>query len=140
MNNVALRSRYLEALGVPEFLYTQNITKNIDVQKINTQCLVVEIKNSRSFCQVGKYQDFLLKMLSAIGLKQKDIQCISINIDDLSQELGQYNAKTVLLMSKDLKASSAHHFVTHHPSKILIDEQLKREVWEVLKKIKICLK
>jgi len=136
----ALRSRYLEALGVPEFLYAEDKLEDLDVQKTNTPCLVIETQNSRSFCQTGKYQDFLLKMLSAIGLQQQDVTCISINADDLSRTLGQYNAKTVLLMSKDLKPSSEQHFIAHHPSEILVNEQLKRETWEVLKKIKKCLK
>ena len=136
----ALRSRYLEALGVPEFLYAEEKSEDIDVQKINTLCLVIETQNSRSFCQAGKYQDFLLKMLSAIGLQQQDVNCISINTDDLSRTLGQYNAKTVLLMSKDLKSSSEQQFIAHHPSEILVNEQLKRETWEVLKRIKACLK
>ena len=136
----ALRSRYLEALGVPEFLYDEDKFEDVDAKKINTLCLVIETQNSRSFCQAGKYQDFLLKMLSAIGLQQQDVNCISINADDLSRTLGQYNAKTVLLMSKDLKSSSEQHFIAHHPSEILVNEQLKRETWEVLKKIKACLK
>jgi len=136
----ALRSRYLEALGVPEFLYAEEKSEDIDAQKITTLCLVIETQNSRSFCQAGKYQDFLLKMLAAIGLQQQDVNFISINADDLSRTLGQYNAKTVLLMSKDLKSSSEQHFIAHHPSKILVNEQLKRETWEVLKKIKACLK
>jgi hypothetical protein len=136
----ALRSRYLEALGVPEFLYAEEKSEDIDAQKITTLCLVIETQNSRSFCQTGKYQDFLLKMLAAIGLQQQDVNLISINADDLSRTLGQYNAKTVLLMSKDLKPSSEQHFIAHHPSKILVDEQLKRETWEVLKKMKACLK
>jgi uracil-DNA glycosylase len=79
-------------------------------------------------------------MLSAIGLSDDDIQCISINVDDLSRTLAEYNAKTVLLMSEGLSVSSVHHFSTHHPSVILTNEQLKREAWEVLKKIKVCLK
>lgn len=136
----ALRSRYLEALGVPEFLYAEEKSEDIDAQKITTLCLVIETQNSRSFFQTGKYQDFLLKMLAAIGLQQQDVNLISINADDLSRTLGQYNAKTVLLMSKDLKPSSEQHFIAHHPSKILVDEQLKRETWEVLKKMKACLK
>jgi len=136
----ALRSCYLEALGVPEFLYAKDKSEDFDAQKINTLCLVIETQNSRSFCQDGKYQDFLLKMLSAIGLQQQDVNYISINADDLSRTLGQYNAKTVLLMSKDLKSSSEQHFVARHPSEILINEQLKRETWEILKKIKACLK
>lgn len=136
----ALRSRYLEALGVPEFLYAEEKPEDIDAQKIDTLCLVVETKNSRSFCQTGKYQDFLLKMLGAIGLHQQDVIFVSINADDLSRTLGQYNAKTVLLMSKDLKPSSEQHFIAHHPSEILVNEQLKRETWEVLKQIKACQK
>ena len=136
----ALRSRYLEALGVPEFLYAKEESEGIDAQKIDTLCLVIETQNSRSFCQTGKYQEFLLKMLGAIGLQQQDVNCISINADDLSRTLGQYNAKTVLLMSKDLKPSSEQHFIAHHPSEILVNEQLKRETWEVLKQIKACLK
>jgi len=105
----ALRSRYLEALGVPEFLYAEEKSEDVDAQKINTSCLVIETQNSRSFCQTGKYQDFLLKMLGAIGLHQQDVTFVSINADDLSRTLGQYNAKTVLLMSKDLKPSSEQH-------------------------------
>ena len=136
----ALRSRYLEALGVPEFLYAEEKSEDVDAQKINTSCLVIETQNSRSFCQTGKYQDFLLKMLGAIGLHQQDVTFVSINADDLSRTLGQYNAKTVLLMSKDLKPSSEQHFVAHHPSEVLVSEQLKRETWEVLKQIKACLK
>lgn len=136
----ALRSRYLEALGVPDFLYDEDKTEDLDVQKISTHCLVIETQNSRSFCQAGKYQDFLLKMLGAIGLQQEDVNFISISADDLSRTLGQYNAKTVLLMSKDLNPSSEQHFVAHHPSEVLMNEQLKRETWEVLKKIKACLR
>ena len=136
----ALRSRYLEALGVPEFLYAEEKSEDVDAQKINTSCLVIETQNSRSFCQTGKYQDFLLKMLGAIGLYQQDVTFVSINADDLSRTLGQYNAKTVLLMSKDLKPSSEQHFIAHHPSKVLANEQLKRETWEILKQIKACLK
>ena len=138
--NEALRSRYLDALNVPEFLYVQTKTEDRSTIKIDTRCLVVETENSRSFCQPGKSQDFLLKMLSAIGLSDDDIQCISINVDDLSRTLAEYNAKTVLLMSEGLSVSSVHHFSTHHPSAILTNEQLKREAWEVLKKIKACLK
>jgi hypothetical protein len=136
----ALRSRYLEALGVPDFLYAEDKTEDLNVQKISTNCLVIETQNSRSFCQAGKYQDFLLKMLDAIGLQQEDVNFISISVDDLSRTLGQYNAKTVLLMSKGLNPSSEQHFVAHHPSEVLMNEQLKRETWEVLKKIKACLK
>jgi len=138
--NEALRSRYLGALDVPEFLHAPTKAKDLGVDKINTVCLAIETDNPYSFCQSGKYQDFLFKMLGAIGLKQKDINCLSINVDDLNQALGLYNAKTVLLMSKGLMSSSEQHFSTHHPSEILTNEKLKREAWEVLKEIQTCLK
>ena len=57
----ALRSRYLEALGVPEFLYAEDKFEDVDAKKTNTLCLVIETQNSRSFCQAGKYQDFFIK-------------------------------------------------------------------------------
>ncbi len=136
----ALRSRYLEAIGVPDFLYIQTESEDLNAQKITTQCLVIETSNTHSFCLNGKTRDFLLKMLEAVGLTKDDIHCISINADDLSRTLSGYNAKTVLLMSEGLKPSSEQHFITHHPSEILTNEKLKREAWEVLKKIKACLK
>ena len=136
----ALRSHYLEALGVPDFLHVQIQSEDMDTQKIATQCLVIETSNPHSFCLNGKPRDFLLKMLGAINLTEEDIHCISINVDDLSRTRSGYNAKTVLLMSEGLKPSSEQHFVAHHPSEILTNNQLKREVWEVLIEIKACLK
>ena len=37
----ALRSRYLEAIGVPDFLYIQTESEDLTAQKITTQCLVI---------------------------------------------------------------------------------------------------
>ncbi|QKQ23935.1 hypothetical protein HUE58_01830 [Candidatus Ruthia endofausta] len=138
--NASLRSHYLEALGIPEFLHIQVKIQSLNRPKIDTQCLVIETKNLHSFCQIGKTQNFLFKMLGAIGLEKSDIKCVSTNIDDLNQTLKQYNAKTVLLMSADLKPSLMQHFVAHHPSEVLTNKQLKRETWEVLKKVKRCFK
>ena len=64
----ALRSRYLEALGVPGFLYAEDKLEDLDAKKTSTLCLVIETQNSRSFCQAGKYQDFLLKNLDTFQL------------------------------------------------------------------------
>jgi hypothetical protein len=138
--NASLRSHYLEAFGMPKFLHTQLETHDLNVPKIDTQCLVIETKNPHSFCQTGKTQDFLFKMLGAIGLEESDIKCISINTDDLNQTLKQYNANIVLLMSASLKPFSYKHFASHHPSEVLANEELKRETWEMLKKVKQCLK
>lgn len=138
--NESLRSHYLEVLGIPEFLHIQAKVQDLNVPKIDTQCLVIETKKPHSFCQTGKTQDFLFKMLSAIGLEESDIKCISINADDLNQTLKQYNANIVLLMSAGLKPFSDKHFTSHHPSEVLANEELKRETWEMLKKVKQCLK
>ena len=136
---LADREKYLQALGVPAFLYQQKPTPNTVGKKIKTTCLVVETHNPYSFSEAGKYQDFLFKMLSTIGLKPSDVDCISIQAEDLTSMLQQYQAKAVLLMSKDLSPSSARHFVTHHPSSILADTTLKRDAWEILKSLKQCL-
>ncbi|WP_190600783.1 hypothetical protein [Candidatus Vesicomyidisocius sp. SY067_SCS001] len=138
--NESLRSRYLEVFAIPEFLHIQAKTQDLNFLKIDTQCLVIETKIPSSFCQKGKTQDFLFKMLGAIGLKKSDIKYVSININDLDQTLSQYNAKTVLLMDIGLKSSSIHHFYIHHPSNVLTNGKLKRETWETLKKVRQCLK
>jgi hypothetical protein len=135
------RVHYLEAFGVPEFLYSERIDAvEVSMQKMHVQCLVIETSNTHSFCQTGKTQDFLLKMLSAIGLKKSDIKCLNIEINNLPHVLNQYEAKTVLLMSKGLASSVSNHFSIHHPSDILGNNVLKREAWEALKKVQICLK
>lgn len=138
--NQTQRAYYLEEFGVPDFLYAQTQTQKTSAIKTNVKCLVVEIENPCSFCQVGKYQVFLFKMLATIGLKESDVKCISISVDDLTRNLERYNAKAVLLMGKGFPTSSATHFNTHHPSEILTNTLLKREAWEVLKRVQVCLK
>lgn len=135
------RAEYLEALNIPEFLYTKpvDVTKP-NVQKTRTQCLVVETQNTHSFCQVGAVQEFLFKMLGAIGLEKKHIHYITIDATELDCTLKQYDAKTVLLMGKNLSSHIKSHFHTHHPSEILNNEALKREAWETLKQLEKCLK
>ncbi|CAC9446022.1 hypothetical protein BSPLISOX_906 [uncultured Gammaproteobacteria bacterium] len=135
------RSDYLAAFGVPAFLYVESTDAiEVSTQKICTPCLVIETQNAHSFCQTGKVQDFLFKMLGAIGLEKANIKCITINALDLEHTLGQYDAKTVLLMSKGLSSDVQAHFFTHHPSEILVNETFKREAWEVLKQLQQCLK
>ena len=43
-------------------------------------------------------------------------------------------------MDSSFNANMSTLFSTHHPRDILKDSKLKRESWEVLKKIKQCLK
>ncbi len=131
------RFDYLEALGVPKFLYTKPTrTTKPNVQKIRVKCLVIETRGMHSFCKVGKTQDFLLKMLSAIKIAKNDIKCVAIDANDLDNILQQYDAKSVLLMSKNLFSDTKSHFHTHHPSEILANETLKRDAWETLKQLK----
>jgi DNA polymerase III psi subunit len=134
------RANYLEAFGVPAFLYTKPTDAiEVSTQKICVQCLVIETQNAHSFCQIGKIQDFLFKMLGTIGLEKANVKCIAIDAVDLERMLGQYDAKTVLLMNKNLSSDTQAHFSTHHPSEILANETFKREAWEVLKQVQVCL-
>ena len=135
------RANYLEAFGVSAFLYAENVDViEVSTQKICVQCLVIETQNAHSFCQIGKIQDFLFKMLGAIGFEKANVKCITIDAVDLERTLEQYDAKTVLLMSKNLSSDAQAHFSMYHPSEILVNETFKREAWEVLKQLQQCLK
>jgi DNA polymerase III psi subunit len=139
--NTELRAYYLDAFGVPDFLYAQPVdSQESATQKVATECLVIETQNAHSFSQVGEVQNFLFKMLQAIGLEKSNIRCLTIEAADLKHTLVQYDAKTVLLMSEDLTSNAQAHFSTHHPSEILSNENFKREAWEMLKQLKLCLK
>lgn len=129
--NQADKEKYFDILGIDKYLYTQNTAV---IEKINTKCLVVENKNNDSFIQQGKTRDFLLKMLSTIGLNKDDIICT----DKFDKE--KYNAQMVLFMGSGFKTNAKNQFITYHPSDVLKNQNLKREVWEVLKQIKQCLK
>ncbi|SMN12294.1 hypothetical protein SPBRAN_510 [uncultured Candidatus Thioglobus sp.] len=138
--NQTQHTHYLEEFGVPDFLYVATQTQKTSAIKTNLKCLVVEIENPHSFCQAGKYQVFLFKMLAAIGAEKSLVKCISIKADELPSHIEQYDAKAILLMGKGLIPSAKNHFSTHHPSDILDNDRLKREAWEVLKQMQKCLK
>lgn len=134
-----LRSRYLNALDIPEYLHFCKDTEDLVSQLVKVQCLVVETECTESVCQAGLSQDFLYKMLSAIGLDKQDIICIQSPASQVSQVLSKYKAQVVLVMDTQVSLTHDNMFVVHHPSDILKNEQLKREAWEVLKKVKACL-
>ena len=46
-----LRNKYLEALGLPEFLYNKN--DSIPRIEISVECLLVETSTEKSFCEPG---------------------------------------------------------------------------------------
>ena len=132
------RDKYLEALGIPDFLYSS------DSLSVSTQdkfkLLVVEIDSQGSFCQAGASQDLLFKMLASIGLGLSECNLLSISkseIDDLIQD----NSKDlILVMDSSISFKGKTLFVTHHPKDIINNPKLKRDSWEVLKQVKLCLK
>ncbi len=132
-----LRNDYLEALDIPEFLYNKN--DSIPRAEIIVQCLLVETSPEKSFCEPGDTKNLLVKMLSSIGLSLNNTTSISIQSGELEEKIKAYPAKVVLVMGDSINSNSDNLFSTHHPRDILKNPALKREVWEVLKKVKQCL-
>jgi len=132
-----LRNDYLEALDIPEFLYNKN--DSIPRTKINVQCLLVETSPESSFCEPGDTKNLLAKMLASIGLSLNNTTSISIQSGDLEESIKSHTARVVLVMGESINSKSDNLFSTHHPRDILRNPALKREVWEVLKKVKKCL-
>lgn len=138
---LSIRSQYLNELKIPEYLH---VTSSSDAsathsQKINIKCLVVESEQPKSMCSPGEVQDFLYKMLGAIGLQKQEVICTSEAVENIKKVLEKYNAQVMLLAGVSLPIQSKSIFNIHHPNKILANEQLKREAWEVLKQAKLCL-
>lgn len=158
MNDLS-NSQHLAELGIPRFLWADDLEnvaaekpqkKLVDVDSPNvatsntsaakkTKCLVVETKNNLSFCVAGRSQNLLLKMLSAIDLSADDVLFKQLEGADITTLLTEVDAETVLLMSSILKPAQKTHFATHHPSEVMKDHSLKREVWEVLKQLQAVL-
>ena len=132
--NPELRNKYLEALDMPEFLY--NKKDSIPMAKISVQCLLVETSPEESFCEPGDTKNLLAKMLSSIGLSLNNTTSISIQSGDLEDSITNHPARTILVMGESIKYKSHNLFSTHHPRDILKNPALKREAWEVLKKVK----
>ena len=133
-----LRNEYLEALDIPEFLYNKN--DSIPRAEIIVQCLLVETSPEKSFCEPGDTKNLLVKMLSSIGLSLNNTTSISIQSGELEKNIKAYPARVVLVMGKSINSKSDNLFSTHHPREILKNPELKREAWEVLKKVKKCLR
>ena len=132
-----LRNEYLEALDIPEFLYNKN--DSIPRVEISIQCLLVETNPEKSFCEPGDTKNLLAKMLSSIGLSLKNTTSISIQSSDLEESIKSHPARVVLVMGESTNSKSDNLFSTYHPRDILKNKALKREAWEVLKKVKKCL-
>ena len=132
-----LRNDYLEALDIPEFLYNKN--DSTPRAKIIVQCLLVETSPEKSFCEPSDTKNLLVKMLSSIGLSLNNTTSISIQSEDLEENIKAHPARVVLVMGDPIKSKSNNLFFTHHPRDILKNPALKREAWETLKKVKQCL-
>ena len=132
------RDKYLEALGIPDFLYSS------DSLSVSTQdkfkLLVVEVDSQGSFCQAGASQDLLFKMLASIGLGLSECNLLSISKSEIDTLIQDNSKDLILVMDSSISFKGKTLFVTHHPKDIINNPKLKRDSWEVLKQVKLCLK
>jgi len=132
------RDEYLEALGIPDFLYSPIGSKILT--EVKFKLLVVELDSKESFCESGASQDLLFKMLASIGLGLNECDLISIDKSEINRFIEDHSSDLILIMDSSISAEGKSLFITHHPKDIIKNLQLKRGSWEVLKKVKLCLK
>ena len=132
------RDKYLEALGIPDFLCASVSPEGSAQDKF--KLLVVELDSQGPFCQSGASQDLLFKMLASIGLSQNECNLLSINQSEINGFIKNHSADLILLMDSSISVEGKTLFVTHHPKDIINNSKLKRDSWEVLKQVKLCLK
>ena len=133
-----LRNEYLEALGIPDFLYSKIESKNSPEPLL--KLLIIEVGDQDSFCLKGDSQNLLIKMLASIDLSIKSAQLVSLEKNLIDEHIKNTPSEAVLLMGSSYKSTKSDIFLIHHPRDILKDSSLKRESWEILKKVKQCLK
>jgi len=133
-----LRSEYLEALGIPDFLYSKIKPKKIPVLLL--KILVVEVGSQESFCIKGDSQKLLIKMLASIDFDIKHAHLVSLDKTQIDEYIKNNPAEVVVVMDSSYEPSKPAIFLMDHPRDILKNSNLKRESWEVLKKVKKCLK
>jgi len=132
------RNDYLEALGIPDFLYSKvDLTSSISSP---LSIMVLELSSKDSFCEAGKTRDLLVKMLASIGLDLNSVHLASIEKSNLDSFIADNPAQVVLVMDSTFKSDKSSLFSTYHPRDVIKDSNLKRETWEILKKVKQCLK
>ena len=151
-----LESPYFEQFSIPIWLISEvKKTQPLKVDKIDNNssieqkdkakilltCLIIEDKNNLNHqCYQKKEQyGLLVQMLEAIDLTPNDFHCINSEQQDINALLEQYQAKTILLLSTEINLISSNVFDCPHPEQILKNSKLKREAWEVLKKLKIII-
>jgi hypothetical protein len=133
-----LRNEYLEALGIPDFLYSKIESKKVHEPLL--KLLVVEVGMQDSFCSTGDSQNLLIKMLTSIDFSIKNARLVSLEKNQIDEYVKINPAEVILVMGSSYKSSKSAIFSMHHPRDILKNSNLKRESWEVLKKVKQCLK
>ena len=132
------RNNYLDALGIPDFFYSQSDSEKKVIPEV--KCLIIETTSQDSFCEPGESQDLLIKILTSIDLTLSNVCLMSIEKDNLDECIRANPSKAVLVMGSEVNSNLSFLFFTHHPRDILKNNKLKREVWEVLKKVKLCLR
>ena len=133
-----LRNEYLEALGIPDFLYSKIELKNSSEPLL--KLLIVEVGAQDSFCSKGDSQNLLIKMLASIDLSIKSAQLVSLEKNLIDEYIKNNPSEAVMIMGSYYESIKSDIFLMHHPRDILKNSSLKRESWEILKKVKKCLK
>ena len=133
-----LRNEYLEALGIPDFLYSKIESKNSSEPLL--KLLIVEVGAQDSFCSKGDSQNLLIKMLESIGFSIKNAQLVSLEKNIIDEYIKNNPSDVVMVMGSSYESNKSALFLMHHPRDILKNPTLKRESWEILKKVKQCLK
>jgi len=133
-----LRNQYLKALGIPDFLYSKIESKNSSEPLL--KLLIVEIGSQDSFCSKGDSQNLLIKMLASIDLSIKSTQLVSLEQNLIDEYIKNNPSEAVMIMGSYYESIKSDIFLMHHPRDILKNSSLKRESWEILKKVKKCLK
>ena len=133
-----LRNQYLEALGIPDFLYSKIESKNSSEPLL--KLLIVEVGAQDSFCSKGNSQNLLIKMLASIDLSIKSAQLVSLEKNLIDECIKNNPSEAVMIMGSSYESIKSDIFLMHHPRDILKNSSLKRESWEILKKVKKCLK
>ena len=133
-----LRNQYLEALGISDFLYSKIESKNSSEPLL--KLLIVEVGAQDSFCSKGDSQNLLIKMLESIGFSIKNAQLVSLEKNLIDEYIKNNPSEAVMIMGSSYESNKSALFLMHHPRDILKNPTLKRESWEILKKVKQCLK
>lgn len=123
--------QYLDNLGIANFEFVEN--QEFDLKSTNSiqkvEFLIVEKDDSNpSFTQDNTNKELLEKMLNAIGVNLKNTTLIQ------EKNAHNYQAERTLFVGD---FTNNNDFIIPHTSQILKYPELKRDAWEVLKKLKI---